>query len=408
MSKTHVYLRPFNSDSGIAYEDEFIEVTNDLLSVPRIKKQLDSTEYNLGIGRATSVKLKFKNEDGKYSDPGSINTVFKGKRNDTIVRITWEPGNGGLIDGFFEAGGPEPLSEEKKIFEGLLRDDSTKQDIDSTIIDLSVLGFDSLFQKIDVPFADISNGDLISDVIRKCLDQEPINDFLIVSGSTIDVGFDVAIDDKSDLENKSVKDALDELLFISNSILYIRESDNRIIVRNRDAEGNDPHEFYGPGAQGAENILDIRSFRTGVNRVFNYWRWADTNLKSVNADSIFKYGTRFNDLNSPLVTDQTKRLNLLNANVTEFADAKLEFKLEAIMDLELINVLRLNNRIFIEYPSVGLSDDLTAVYRRGIYGINTYAQEIFTLQIFPGDRFKILEIELEPENDKMILGVRKI
>ena len=88
-TQLRVYIKPFTTTGEYG---EFEDVTKyvDRSSISSIKNQIDSTEFDIGVIKPSSISLKLANESGKFSDVGTINTMFATKRTDSIVKVTWD------------------------------------------------------------------------------------------------------------------------------------------------------------------------------------------------------------------------------------------------------------------------------------------------------------------------------
>lgn len=368
MSHFNVYLKPFN-DAG-EYTD-WIDISEDVDfdSVGDIRQVIDDDVYDVGIFKYSDFKLSMRNEHGRFSDVGGVKTIFRFKRSDSLVRITWsqqddEPYCGVAICGETIAG-----NDEITVFEGLLKDDATETDIREQTADFRVLGKESIFSQVEVPFSSLANGDLVSEIIKDLLNQTEITSLLTYSASNILPATDVAVDDVTDYENRTVKEVLDELLFISNSVLYIKN--DTIYVKSRDAGATIVNTFYGQAAnEGVENIVSITNMRSGLNQTFNLWTWGETDLSARDGDSIGVYGVRKKEINHSAITNNTTRQSLLNALRTEFRNPHLNFTLKTTLTEDKLSINPLD-RVAVSYPTVLYTIDETPI---PIYGIARYGE----------------------------------
>lgn len=405
MSKVHVYINPFDDNGNYT---GFQEITRDVTSIGTIKQQLDQSEYDLGIFRNADVSIKMENSSGRYSDVAeNVNTIFRDKRSNSKVKITWEPGNNPLFAGFFEAG-EAIVSEEITIFEGLLNDDATKTDIEVQDADFKILGYDSILKELLVPFASLGT-ETFDSLITKMLNQSKFTD-LVTIGS-IDVGQDVTLDTIASLENKTVRNVLRSALFVSNSILFIK--DNIVTVAPRDSNPlPDPaFSFFGEGSTlGIENFIDIKGFRSGLNRTFNHWTWKDTLLVAQDLSSIDKFGIREKDISNDLIINGTSRQSLLDSNRDKFGNPRRQFRITSFLTPSVL-IPFMNDRLSIDAPAIGVEEagQKTAVYglREG-YDVDYYATNIFSIQLFAAERWKIISRELNLKNDTITFGVKEI
>jgi hypothetical protein len=409
VSKIHVYIKPFANDQGTGYADEWIEVTDDVTDLGNLTQALDNTQYDVGVFRASNMKLSLSNHDGRYSDVDKVESIFKYKRGDSLVRLSWEPGDGPLVAGFFVAGAPGSIvSEEVVVFEGVLSDLATQSDIDDVDVDFQVLGFESMLAEMLVPFADVANGDTFAEIILACLDQVPFNALVTVSAGNITTGTVVAIDDKSSLETRTVLEALKQILIAANSVLYIR--DGAVHVGPRTASDDLAFTFYGPGSLvGIPNIVDIDKYRTGLNRVFNYWTWRDTVVLAEDATSNQKYGTQPKEVSVDVVTDAAKKLAIVTALNDEFKNPKREMDLDAFITPATLELFLLD-KIAIDYPSVALPVESrrTAQYEVSPYDRDYYADELLPLTIESTARFKVMTRIVDWKNETLKFSLREI
>ncbi len=146
-----IYVRPFDDDG--TYQDDWINVTEDVDSagLTQIKQSLDNSEYDVGIFKNSGVTLTLVNVAGRYSDAGQPGSIFRFRRSNSLVRVTWDINTQPLICGFFECGSVA-LGEEITMFEGLLDDTALKQDADSQTLQFKVLGKESIFSQVDIDF----------------------------------------------------------------------------------------------------------------------------------------------------------------------------------------------------------------------------------------------------------------
>lgn len=352
MGRFRVYIKPFDEDGNYT---AYREVTSDVVesSIGVISRALDNAEYSIGVYLNNNFTLKMNNIDGLYSDVDVQKSMFRYTRNDSLVKVTWEIAtNDGPLCGETNAGDDDAiLSEEIALYIGLLNDESFSFALDTHQATFKVLGRESLFKKATVPYSSINNGDLISDVLYALLNQEIITDLLTVSALNINPGNDVVIDDISDFENKDVKAIIDQLLLVSNSVLYV-DSDDNIIIKDRTPTADLQYTFYGQASLiGIENIVNIQNIRNGVNRVFNYLTWQDNSTPVSDSSSITTFGRRAKEFNYGFITNATNQATLLNSILTEFADKKLEMEIDVPLNYDTY-ALDLLDRIAIDYPTV--------------------------------------------------------
>ena len=407
MARWRVYLKVFDDDG--VYQDDYQEVTSDVVAIGNPSQAIDNNDFNVGIIRNNGFQLTLRNDHGHYSDVDSLQSIFRFSRKNVLVKITWDFRNYDLICGFFTCG-TEPLGGEYTVFEGLINEVTTTANIITQQAIFSVLGYDSLIDSIEVPYSSISNGDLFSSLIKDCIDQSPFNALISVDASNITPGTDLAADDVTSYENAVVGDVLPDLLLAANSVLYVK--DNTAYVTDRTASATSQFTFYGQGTNsGIENIINIPKFRDGMNRVFNYWTWADTTTRSRDTTSIDKYGIRKKEMKLAIINDgsTSKIQSILDANKTEFAFPKIELELETPIwyDVLALNIL---DKVNIDYPTLYFPYDGGDLPRYGltIYdGAARYPFEQWALTIDVSTDFKIMSKKIDTKKQTITFGLRE-
>jgi hypothetical protein len=406
VGRFRVYLKPF-TDEGI-HQDDWIDVSNDvdMAGMGVSKQSLDNNEYNIGIFKNSGVQITLANISGRYSDVGQPGSIFKYRRSNSLVRITWEIMDYDVVCGFAVCGNVA-LSEEVEAFTGLLDDAALKQEAEDQNLKFKVLGKESIFGEALVPFGSIANGDTLEDILLAVLDQPEITDILAIDPSDINCGVNAVVDDVSSLENKTVREALAEILPLANSVLYILS--DGVIVSPRAESAELKHTFYGQGAiLGIENIHDLSDFRSGLNRLFNFWTWADTSLVSQNVSSVGAHGVRKKELSTDLITNDVMRQAILDSLKTEFAEPRRELVIRAPIDYDTIS-LNVLDKVAVDYPNVAINDTAEIPF----WDLATWDEARFPYEILPiaieaSARFKILSRDIDPTNHEMVFYLREV
>ena len=400
-----VYLKPFD-DVGV-YVDDFLDITDDVVNVSDVSQKIDSSEFDVGVIRNNGLTITLRNDGAKYSDPTNIKSIFKTKRKNSIIKITWAPYDEPPICGFAICGS-SVISDELTVFEGLLNEITSTTNIQKQQITFSILGYESLLDEIETPYADISNGDFLSDTIYAMLNQSPFNSLVTVNLSNIVLSLDVTIDDVSSLENTTVGDSIKNMLLASNSVLYIKN--NILYVTAREESVDLKYTFYGQGSTlGIENILNIPKYKEGLNRTFNFWTWANTTIVVKDVSSIDTYGVLQKQIDLSLITDTTKRTNLLTVNKNEFRTPTPELDLITPITVDTI-ALNILDKVNIDYPNVYTPSDNNPLPRYGQvqYGSSRYPYGEFSLTIETERNFKILGKKMNKRNNTITFSLREV
>ena len=402
-----VYINPFD-DFG-EYRG-YIEVTKDVImsSLGSISSALDNTAYDIGVFRVSNFKISLNNSNGVYSDVGNEESIFRYKRSESLIKITWEIEDfGGPFVGIAESEGGY-LSEETTMFIGLLNDDSLVMDLSKQTVDFTCLGRESIFSKTILPFGSISNGDLYSEVLYALLNLPAITDLLTVDALNISCGCDQTIDSIAGFQNKTVTEGLNLMLLASNSVLYIKN--DTVYVSPRDAGATVAFTFHGQGSNtGAENVYNISNIKNGLGKTFNFFTWKATALYSTDITSTLKYGSITKELDYEFCTDTTKRQSILDSLRDEFYAPKQEFDISTPLTYEslLVNLL---DKVSINYPRVYVSVSGSGLPICGIAvcGSSVLPKALWDFAVADTDYYKVTGISLNILNSILTFSVRLI
>lgn len=404
MPSRRVLIKPF--DTLGSYVDDWIDVTKDVVKIGMLKQDADSLDYQLGVFRNSSFDITFSNRSGRFSDIDNSESYFRFKRNDTQIRVIWDTCEEEPLVGWITL--PMLISPEAVVFDGVLSDDATKEDAKTEEIPFKVLGLEALFQRVEVPFASLSIGDTVAEVIFATLNQSPITDLLTVEIGNITPDQDLALDAVDFLENKTGKDLLDGILKHSNSVCFVK--DRIVYVTDKDAGPSVVATFYGQASQsGAENIIAAKNLSGGLNRVFNLLYWSETVAKQKNNVSIAKYGVRKEEFNYDGFTNTTKQNTILAAILADFKDPKKELEITVPATYESVTI-NLFEKITIDYPTVFVA---TSGFELPICGIAVCGEGVlpkglWSLTISPADEFKVLSKQIDVNKHEVTLKLRGV
>lgn len=409
MGMVRVYIRPFNDDGTISAD--YVDITKDVdaNSIGSITQSLDNTDYDVGVLKNSRLSLKLVNDEGKYSSSNEVGSIFKFSRNNTLVRVTWEPGVG-IYAGFFLAGAEDAIaSEEITIFDGLVSDETSSEDIEQQLLMLNVLGLDSILDRVTVETADISDGDTFQEALFSILSKPEITRYLTIDIDNINLEVDSLVDDASVLHDQTVREVVADLLFAGNSVMYAN-MDGELIIKDRSPPAEVAFHFFGnASAEGIENLMQVDDYRSGLNRTFNFWLWDDTTLTSSDATSVQQNGAFKQSVNFEFVTNNTRRQTILDSLKEEFVNPKKELTVETPMT-DASMALELLDRVDIDYPTIPFPSDEgnTAYYGVGSYGVDYYAQELSIFTINTLTNFKIIGKRVNLKAESIEFNLREI
>jgi len=384
-----VYITPKISE--FAYGDE-VQVDAEILfnGIKTMKKSIDSSDYEIGVYTYGDIALKVDNKDGKYNDEMDKRSIFNYTRDLAKVRVDYSDNNGDVTR-----------------FRGLINEEATKQDLDKKEVKFRVLSNDSVIRTTRVAGGLIPNGSLASTAVKNILNQTKITSILNYSASNIALERDFTIDNGSKLENKSSREALNQILTVSNSVLIIDSSDN-IIVKPRDFNDISLLSLYGPyDLFNRQNILGVKSYNNGRHRTFTSVKLAGYEV----TDSAFAadYGYRQIEKEADFITNDISKASLAQNILDDFKAPRIELELtcptHVVKDVNLLDPISLNYPLRIEryesdfLPVIGITKIDDADQRLP----NTYGD----IDIKPNVAFKIIETSENPLRFETTLKLRQ-
>lgn len=340
-----VFFTPLEDSDSSVYGDE-IEVSDRIFidGIGTISKSIDAGDYDVGVFVFQELTLKGFNYNGYFNDENDSRSIFKSGRDRCKVRVVFYKTTAERnSEGTF-------LSEtevESITYRGLINEEATRQDIITESITFKVLSRDSVLRTTKVSGGSVSSGMLTSEAMFTILNQPKITSVLTISSLNIDPPIDFEIDDGEEFNNKSVKDALDELLLATSSVLLIDDS-GVVTIRDRTENQNLSNlNLYGKSdEQGRENIIDITAYNTGKQRMFTAVKV--NNTEANNAVFVEAFGYRQKAFNLDWVTTDSIELQIAERLVEEFKFPKIELNVK--ISTELAKTVDLLDLVSINYP----------------------------------------------------------
>lgn len=375
---------------------DVIDVTKDIdLSdfikdggIGTIKRDVDNGDYDIGVFTYGSITLKALNINGQFNDENDWRSIFKYSRDKAKVVVN-----------FLDNQGNTPIS-----FKGIINEDGTRQDFLKDEVKFKVLSEDSVIRKTKVSGGVINAGTLFSQAIKNIINVPEITSVLTYDDSKINVQLDLEIDDGTWFDNKTTKAALDALMVASNSVMTIEDS--VMVVRDRLENTGSVFNFYGHGDLfGRENILNIKNFNTGVQRMFNS---IVINGREVDDPVLIQtYSLRQKRVDLGFIDDNTKEEIIGNNILDEFRAPKIELEIETTT--ETAKSLKLFDLVAIDYPyrvKPANEDPLPT------YGVSRYGEAVYpiiqgNMKIRPALAFKVIGFQEKPKNFRTVVKLRQ-
>lgn len=407
LTRYKVFFTPLMNADDNEYGDE-IDVSDriDIGGIGSIKKGIDASDYNIGVFYFSDLTLNGYNKDGYFNDNDDSRSIFTSLRDRCKVRVVFSNttvtrSSTGLVTDHEE--------EQTITFRGIINEEATRIDPTNDKITFKVLSRDSVLRTTNVSSGVIANGALAATAMFNILNVPRITSVLNIDQADISPDYNFTIDDGSYFNEKSVKEALDLLLAASNSILFINDAGD-VFVRSRDEDTTNPIVllFGKSDLYARENIIDIKSYNTGVHRTFTSVLINDTTV--TDEDFAATYGFRQKEVEFPFITTLTTELEIGNRLVDEFKVPKIEMQVrvptrisKALLPLDRVSInfpLRVKPIEGTFLPIVGVAqvdDDDTPL--PNVFG---------SLKIPMNYGFKVLEIEDSPKDFTSTIKLRQI
>jgi len=389
-----VFITPRNGQ--LTYGDE-IEITDFVLenSISPIRVGIDSTDYDIGIFFFDDVQLTMANIDGYFNDDQDYRSIFPYGRDKAKCRVVYRDSKN-IDDGTI-------------VFNGLVADEATRIDAQKDEIQFRVLSKYSILKDVNVSGGTITDGMLASSAFYSILNVPKITAVLNVDALNINPANDIVIDVGSEISSKSVKDALNQLLLATNSVILVDDDDNILIQSRNETNDRPVLELFGPfDLKRRENIIDIKNYNTGKQRMFTAVQVNDA--QEVNNGHIDYYGYKQKTIDMPFITDQTTERLIASELLAEFKTPKIE--LEVTVPTSIARGYKPLDRVSIDHPLriIPVDGTFLPIVDEAVIGddLTPIPKTTGSISIEPQMGFKILEIKEDPKSFETSLKLRQI
>lgn len=334
MTVYKVYITPRTAQYTYGTE---IDVSDhiDQSGVGNITQSADSTDFAIGLFFFGDITLKGFNKQGYFNDPLDTRSIFFPFSRDLAkVRVVFSNEDGDTVT-----------------FNGLINESGTTIDVVNEEITFTVLTRDSIIRDDSVSGGTIGDGVTAKAAFAAILNVPRINSNLTYSDANNNPGFDFTIDDGSQFDNMTKKDAVSALLAASNSVMLI-DPDGNIIIKDRSDNGNaEVLSLYGKfDVYGRENILGITEYNTGIQRMFTSIIVKDSinNTETEKHDTamVQTYGLRQQSFDFPFITDTGTQALVAQNILDTFKVPKIELvvtlKTALVLETQLFDLVSIN------------------------------------------------------------------
>lgn len=374
---------------------ETIDVSDfiDIDGVDAIVTSIDSTDYDVGVFTFGDIQLKAQNVDGYFNTEDDYRSLFKFSRDLCKVDVHFINTDGDLI-----------------VFHGLINDEATQIDAESMTIDFRVLSRDSVIRSTNVSGGTISNGMTTTAAFAAILNVPDITSVLTFDLANITPDLDFTIDDGSAFDDKPTRDALNELLLATNSVMLI-DSAGMIFIQNRDPDVDiaPVTHLFGPyDIQRRENIISLNEYNTGKQRMFTAINVNE--VEAQNVPLIETFGYRKKEITLDWVTDSVKKGQIAQRLLDEFSSPKIEFKVVVPSyvgrNTQILDVFSVNYPLRLR-PVAGTFMPIIGVTKIGS-SMEPLPEIHGSFMIPPNFGFKVIEKTEDPTTFQITLKLRQV
>lgn len=393
-----VYFTP--KSGTYAYGDE-LEVTDyvTLAGIGKVRSQIDADDYNIGVFTYDDLDLTCLNLNGIFNEESDNRSIFTFTRDQAKVRVVFNK-----ITTDEETGTTE---EDEIVFRGIINDEATKANAKNDEIKFKVLSRDSVIRKTKVPAGIITDGMTVSAAFLAIMNQSAITAVLSTAEADVNPDLDFVIDVGSEFDDKSCREALNDLLRSSNSVMLI-DDDGVVTIKDRtEDETRSPVNLYGPfDIHRRQNTSDLLDYNTGRQRMFNSVRVNDTVVG--NTGYQIQFGFRQFEVDFAFVTEEDTQALIAENLLNEFKYPKLECKVE--VPLSSVEGIQLLDRVSLDWPVLIKPWNMFFPVV-GITKIGESGQELpirlGSIDISPNVKWKVIQIEEDPKKFTKTLKLRQ-
>lgn len=412
MATWKVYVAPLTGENAWGDWQDLTEFV-DSSSIGDISQAIDKDDFSIGLAKNSSVSFKLKNDTGKFNDENSIDTIFRYRREGSRVKITYFAGDSLAICGMAICG-IAILGDEITVFEGLLAGDSFGQDVNTDMLTMTALGYESIFESIEFDYSKINASTAPLTMLYNILNVEAVTSLLTLDFANWTSGANQPFDVTTEFEDiDTMQEAVEIFLGYLNAFLFI--DGTTVYVRNKEESAELLYTFYGQASDlGVENIQNISDFKDGTNRLYNLFRWNDDDIsyKLSNSASIGRYGLKKTEEIGGKSYSNTSKINsILNSYLIEYDQKKKEFILTAPLQMDMLGLIFMD-KVNIDYPVpiYPAQGGIMPIWNTPsmTWGEFYWPETYFNFSISSVEYFKIIGIKVSPRSNLISFTLRGV
>lgn len=371
---------------------DWVEVSRWVIdsSIGTYSRSIDTNDFDVSFYEESNITLTFDNSEGSFNEGRGF---FEGYIIDRS-RIKIEAGYRDIED---------PESADFDIaFEGIIDDRGTSYETPADNVQFTVLALSSIIGRLKADYAPLQAGDTFGDTLYNLLNVTDITQLLTVDLANINPSIDEAISDETWFQDKQLKEAIDLLLLVSNSVMTV--TNNTIYINPRAESDSVRFEFWGNGSAKPCNIEKIQGLHSGLKRVITRVMVNSTIVEANYEENIRKYGARLKTIDAGFISDSVIEAAVAQGILDEFAVPKQELDLTTDY---LGNEVDLLDLVTIDQLGA-IQDSNPAFYGQAVYGTSSYVTRTGGVRIRPEQGYKILSISHDYQRYATTLKLRAI
>lgn len=305
-------------------------------TVGSISFKLPSDGYNFGLVTVGNLKLKLNSKQGQFDDEGNANSVFypNYQRHESLVRV-----NDGYVD--------RKTGQEftKQVFFGFIDgiSRSTKVDNDNINQDLQCIdALSFLLKKYTLAdMGNLTNNPSLNDFIFEVMNRAEFTDFLNISNSNIQAGYDIQNIHLNEYENQTQLLNVFQDLSIGHSFFFLNEQD--FYYRKVNLPLNRGFSFDAK----KDKIIKFSNYDEGLSQVYEKIYYQDNNNISFIAP-VVKYN-KSKTIEVKGIKSNAERQNIVNAvgAITSLARKKVIIEIPYFQDINIFDEITVQEPIFL-------------------------------------------------------------
>ena len=309
-------------------------------TVGSISFKLPSDGYNFGLVNVGNLKLKLNSKQGQLDDEGNPNSVFYQdyQRHESLIRV-----NDGYID--------RKTGQEftKQVFFGFIDgiSRSTKVDNDNIIQDLQCIDALSFLLKntLSADMVNLTNNSSLNDLIFEIMNRSEFTDFLNISNSNIQAGYDIQNIHLNEYENQTQLLNVFQDLSIGHSFFFLNEQDFH--YRKVNLPLNRGFNFN----INKDKVIKFSNYDEGLSQVYEKIYYEDNDNISFIAPTV-KYN-KSKTIEVKGIKNNNERQNIVNAigAITSLARKK-----EVTIEIPYFPDINIFDEVTVEEPIFLLKD----------------------------------------------------